>query len=307
MSKVGRNEPCPCGSGKKYKHCHWKQEQGKGTPNPAQPSLTPFEELVSNYNTIPVVKLLAFLQLQPVNHGHNVSFESMARQALLKRKNEDNRPFASWQRLNAIIGKYHEGGLLDEPTNAFTDNAVFAEGNYIVYPGIYLNGTEILNQLLECIFIRGYDLPDTFKKVVNDGAGILLFMSNSAAEDLKHARYMYEDRNDEISFPDYNAFIEQVGAIIFTKEYLQKVCKAHNYAYAVIQEFILPIGEAALTEEDPENNIVISKPLIEDGDDIILYMPTTVVNTLIDFLYEQSKKYDCYDDLLRFLYEGQFD
>jgi len=23
-SKVGRNEPCPCGSGKKYKHCHGK-------------------------------------------------------------------------------------------------------------------------------------------------------------------------------------------------------------------------------------------------------------------------------------------
>jgi preprotein translocase subunit SecA len=22
--KVGRNEPCPCGSGRKYKHCHGK-------------------------------------------------------------------------------------------------------------------------------------------------------------------------------------------------------------------------------------------------------------------------------------------
>jgi preprotein translocase subunit SecA len=22
MQKVGRNDPCPCGSGKKYKHCH---------------------------------------------------------------------------------------------------------------------------------------------------------------------------------------------------------------------------------------------------------------------------------------------
>ena len=22
LEKVGRNEPCPCGSGKKYKHCH---------------------------------------------------------------------------------------------------------------------------------------------------------------------------------------------------------------------------------------------------------------------------------------------
>jgi uncharacterized protein YecA (UPF0149 family) len=22
IEKVGRNDPCPCGSGKKYKHCH---------------------------------------------------------------------------------------------------------------------------------------------------------------------------------------------------------------------------------------------------------------------------------------------
>jgi preprotein translocase subunit SecA len=24
MGKVGRNDPCPCGSGKKFKHCHGK-------------------------------------------------------------------------------------------------------------------------------------------------------------------------------------------------------------------------------------------------------------------------------------------
>lgn len=24
LPKVGRNDPCPCGSGKKYKNCHWK-------------------------------------------------------------------------------------------------------------------------------------------------------------------------------------------------------------------------------------------------------------------------------------------
>jgi preprotein translocase subunit SecA len=24
--KVGRNDPCPCGSGKKYKHCHGKNQ-----------------------------------------------------------------------------------------------------------------------------------------------------------------------------------------------------------------------------------------------------------------------------------------
>jgi hypothetical protein len=28
---VGRNEPCPCGSGKKFKHCHLRQA-GKASP-----------------------------------------------------------------------------------------------------------------------------------------------------------------------------------------------------------------------------------------------------------------------------------
>ena len=27
--KVGRNDQCPCGSGKKYKHCHLRQDQAK--------------------------------------------------------------------------------------------------------------------------------------------------------------------------------------------------------------------------------------------------------------------------------------
>lgn len=27
MAKIGRNEPCPCGSGKKYKVCHMGQKE----------------------------------------------------------------------------------------------------------------------------------------------------------------------------------------------------------------------------------------------------------------------------------------
>jgi preprotein translocase subunit SecA len=30
VPKVGRNEPCPCGSGKKYKHCHGALQQASG-------------------------------------------------------------------------------------------------------------------------------------------------------------------------------------------------------------------------------------------------------------------------------------
>ena len=28
-SKTGRNKPCPCGSGKKYKHCHMREVERK--------------------------------------------------------------------------------------------------------------------------------------------------------------------------------------------------------------------------------------------------------------------------------------
>ena len=34
MAKIGRNQPCPCGSGKKYKHCCLPLEQAGRTPSP---------------------------------------------------------------------------------------------------------------------------------------------------------------------------------------------------------------------------------------------------------------------------------
>jgi preprotein translocase subunit SecA len=37
-AKVGRNDPCPCGSGKKYKHCHGRPDKladGNGAANKA--------------------------------------------------------------------------------------------------------------------------------------------------------------------------------------------------------------------------------------------------------------------------------
>jgi len=29
LPKIGRNDPCPCGSGKKYKSCHMKNDDGE--------------------------------------------------------------------------------------------------------------------------------------------------------------------------------------------------------------------------------------------------------------------------------------
>ena len=39
MAKIGRNQPCPCGSGKKYKHCCWHRYRAAHVPT--TPAVSP--------------------------------------------------------------------------------------------------------------------------------------------------------------------------------------------------------------------------------------------------------------------------
>ena len=39
MAKIGRNQPCPCGSGKKYKHCCWRRDRAAHVPT--TPAVSP--------------------------------------------------------------------------------------------------------------------------------------------------------------------------------------------------------------------------------------------------------------------------
>ena len=43
MARLGRNDPCHCGSGKKYKHCHLDRDAGDGGNVTALPDLRAME------------------------------------------------------------------------------------------------------------------------------------------------------------------------------------------------------------------------------------------------------------------------
>jgi hypothetical protein len=310
MSKIGRNDPCPCGSGKKYKNCHLSQDKEQSSNEDGEPetkSVPTFKHLVENYHSDPIINLIGALQLLPKNHGQEARFEEMARVALLYRRENDTRPYASWQRLVAVIGNI--GYPDDDPTNAFTENVVFSEGNYVVYPGIYVGVTNILNQLLECIYLQENTLPEKFKKQVNDGVGLLLFMSNKIAEEKGHGRYMERARMSDykIAFSDYDSTIDDAFKIKFEKDYLKKVCGLLNCKYDIIKEFILPLNYPDLNKDDPDENPVSRKPLIDQGENIILYMPSTVVNALMEFIFQKSDEHKCLELITEMLHEKQFD
>jgi uncharacterized protein YecA (UPF0149 family) len=46
--KPGRNDPCPCGSGKKYKACHAAEDRARATPPPSPPAANPSHPLAND-------------------------------------------------------------------------------------------------------------------------------------------------------------------------------------------------------------------------------------------------------------------
>lgn len=299
---IALNGPCPCGSGKKYKRCHGMKgnNQNFSSSDPQD-----FPELIKKSNTIPIIQLLSVLQLVPKNHGFEGQIEEMMRLTLLEVTPNDQRPFATWETLKRVIEPlaYFD----DPPVNAFTENAVYSEGNHIIYPGIYAGITEILNQLFECIVIQQNDLSDEFKKEVNDAAGLLLYLSNALAKDKNHSRFMFDESNDEIfTFPAYEQFIEDTFTIRFDKAHLKKVCKHIGSDYEVISEFLIDPNNSDLENSDPDENPVNIYPLLEDGDEIIVYMPTTIHNALLNFIYRKAKQHKCFLECAELLQKKQF-
>jgi hypothetical protein len=269
-----------------------------------------FRELIKNYNSMPITKLMGILQLCPFNHGKNVRLEQMARLSLLEiQKGKEDKPNAYWDLLKAAIENYTEDiDLEEDPTTAFTENVVFAEGNYTIYPGVYVSGTRILNELLECIFLTKNEFPEQYKKLVNDGAGLLLFMSNIIARDMKHDRNIYEESSaPNIQFPEYDQALEYMGNISFSKEYVKKICRLHHYEESIVNEFLIHLDDPDLSNDDPDNNIVNRKPLIEAEDELEVYMPTSIVPAVTDFIYRKGKEYNCYEELQQLFQKRQFE
>lgn len=307
--KIGRNDLCPCGSGKKYKHCHLKF-QNASQLNADQKKLAPsgFKELLENYNSVPLLRLLAALQLLPENHGRNARMELLCRETLLQFDSADTKPSASWDRLKMVIEGYRSGMHDEDPlTNAFTEVAIFEQGNYLVFSGLYVGFTEILNQLTECIFLQKNSLPEDFVKTMRSAIGILLFMSNSAANDAGHSPYLFKKgKSGHIEFPDYDKVQNYLNAVFFDQEYLASVCKELQYDISVLDDFIIDPKSPSLKNEDPEQNPVNYKPIISIEDGYLLYMPTGVLSSLVTYIYKKAEEHGCHGEVVDLIYRRQF-
>ncbi len=83
-NKVGRNEKCPCESGKKYKHCCLQKgvKYTKNAQEKSQSETSFLRAYFQDFHNIDLVATLAALSIYPPNHGKNLRLEYLILEAL---------------------------------------------------------------------------------------------------------------------------------------------------------------------------------------------------------------------------------
>lgn len=100
--KIGRNEPCPCGSGKKYKNCCFKKDNYlRNLPNDA---LIRLKKEFSKYNQKDLIKTLVALSICPKNQSQYIRLE-IATQIACSNTNCGNK-LITIHDLNELFLKY---------------------------------------------------------------------------------------------------------------------------------------------------------------------------------------------------------
>lgn len=134
-NKTGRNEPCPCGSGKKYKKCCINSGINFSYPLPSVEKKNKSLEFIESHNSGPYLNLIIGIQLMPANHGKNIRVEELATHLVTNMNNKSNGKLTE---LKSYLDKeYVYNPMEDIPENLFCENVVFYGGNYIVFSGIY--------------------------------------------------------------------------------------------------------------------------------------------------------------------------
>ena len=204
MKKIGRNEPCPCGSGKKYKNCCFKKDNYlRNLPDDA---LIRLKEEFSKYNQEDLIKTLAALSICPENQSQYIRLE-IATQIACSNINCGNK-IITIHDLNELFLKYLPSkgpiGLLEDSLDTlFTNNILFFKNN-VIFNGPSTSDYYVLQEILNCIHSNSSSFSNEFLEYFYQTSMFILSLSDYIAKKSGHKRYEDIDNRfrQEIFFPD---------------------------------------------------------------------------------------------------------
>jgi len=291
-NKIGRNDKCPCGSGKKYKKCCIGKISNVKiqTPSKAHP--------LSKFNVNFLIDVFSSSFLFPNNHGKNIRLELLMRESLLYgKKGAGSANIADLKEVLKTNYAHHH--FEDPPVSPFTKIITFFGGDYLILPGISDGGDFILSNILGAIFHTKNKLPNTFKSLVSQLSLLMLNISDRAIRDVGLDRYLEADIvNNEISVFKQEEAIDYINAISIVEEDFLKLCEIYKIEKEIINLILLDIQDEDLTTVEESKNPVIGKPLLAvDGGYKIISLGNFHI-ALLHAIIEMSISQNCLNELI---------
>jgi len=294
-TKIGRNDPCPCGSGKKWKKCH-------GSPTGAVEQAPHFEELLAafgsagelrirevvpelkgltcelaSYDPIQVISAAASLSSLAENHTLIFRLDTLILLAAIYcagKRTPSREVLGRW--LNTEIPE-SQVKRMEDPAEDFAVGLVrTAEGNRLILNG-YLSGSDAYLQDVLDTLEEGTSALISIRSTIK----AILALSNELVGRRGYDRFTGgPGAHESITLPDSE---EELWRLVMTQVFTGADLPSANGFEADVEPFALTLEE--LRSGAPESQITRSrsKIFLKSGDTYLLIFPTAVADAVVSY------------------------
>ena len=304
--KIGRNDPCPCGSGKKYKHCCMHAELSKDST--AQQGRSPLQSsgldapkikaYLETHNVTPILDYLIALQLNPANNGKNLRFDHISQLVVSSMgKGKATPDLHAFKRL--IDDEYPYDMMEDIPMNMYCETVVFHGGNYIFFPGLSTHCSELFRAMTESIYRVDGIFPEEFRVEIYQGVTLMLELCNAIATRAGIERMTKGCDNPREKIAE--ALSDQ--SYIISKPMMAYLIRLNRLNEHILDNFLLDKDDSEILTSNPERNPILYRPIIESEGDYYFIGISNQGCAINNFILKTAAKYNCINELVQLTQE----
>lgn len=304
--KIGRNAPCPCGSGKKYKHCCLRAEQSKYST--AQEGRAPLQSsgldapkiraYLRTHNVTPILDYLIALQLNPANNGKNLRFEHLGQLVVSSMgKGKATPDVHAFKRL--VDEEYPYDMMEDIPMNMYCETVVFHGGNYMFFPGLSTHCSELFRAMTESIYRVDGIFPEEFRAEVYQGVTLMLELGSAIAMRAGIERMTRGNDNPREEIAE--VLSDQSYAI--PKAMMGSLIRFNRLNEHILDNFLLDKDNPEIQTTNPERNPILYRPIVESQGGYYFIGISNQGCAINNFILKIAAKYNCTHELVQLTQE----